>query len=103
VSTEQLEEAIAAADVIIARSGYSTIMDLAVLGKKAIFIPTPGQTEQLYLANRLMRTGIAYSAMQYNFNLALAMDEQKKYRGFSAKSFDNALLMQALDKLLAQA
>lgn len=37
---------------IIARSGYSTIMDLATLGvlHKAELIPTPGQTEQEYLA-----------------------------------------------------
>jgi hypothetical protein len=38
------------ADVIVSRSGYSTIMDLAYLGKKGIFIPTKGQTEQEYLA-----------------------------------------------------
>lgn len=35
---------------IIARSGYSTIMDLHVLGISAELIPTPGQTEQEYLA-----------------------------------------------------
>ena len=40
------------ANHIIARSGYSTIMDLKALGvlKKAELIPTPGQTEQEYLA-----------------------------------------------------
>ena len=40
---------------IIARSGYSTIMDFATLGilKKTDFIPTPGQTEQEYLAQRI--------------------------------------------------
>jgi hypothetical protein len=38
------------ANNIIARSGYSTIMDLHVLGLKAELIPTPGQTEQEYLA-----------------------------------------------------
>jgi predicted glycosyltransferase len=32
--------------VVISRSGYSTIMDLSILGKKAILVPTPGQTEQ---------------------------------------------------------
>ena len=39
---------------IVARSGYSTIMDLAVLGllDKAEFYPTPGQSEQEYLASR---------------------------------------------------
>ena len=44
-----------AAKKIIARSGYSTLMDLATLGVlyKAELIPTPGQTEQEYLANYL--------------------------------------------------
>jgi len=36
--------------MIIARSGYSTIMDLCALGKKSLLVPTPGQTEQEYLA-----------------------------------------------------
>lgn len=38
--------------VVISRSGYSTIMDIAVTENKAILIPTPGQTEQEYLANK---------------------------------------------------
>ncbi len=49
----QFCSAVRGAQVIIARSGYSTIMDLYVLGKKAILVPTPGQTEQEYLARFL--------------------------------------------------
>lgn len=37
---------------IICRSGYSTLMDLHALKRKALLIPTPGQTEQEYLAQR---------------------------------------------------
>jgi len=37
-------------ETIICRSGYSSIMDLSILQKQAILIPTPGQTEQNYLA-----------------------------------------------------
>ena len=40
---------------ITCRSGYSTLMDLAVLGIKAEIIPTPGQTEQEYLAERMCK------------------------------------------------
>lgn len=36
--------------LVISRSGYTTIMDLDKLNKKAILIPTPGQYEQEYLA-----------------------------------------------------
>jgi len=45
-----LLEALSQTEHIIARSGYSTIMDLHVLGLPAEWHPTPGQTEQEYLA-----------------------------------------------------
>jgi hypothetical protein len=44
-----LREKILASRTVLCRSGYSTIMDLALLNAKAIFVPTPGQTEQEYL------------------------------------------------------
>ena len=47
-------------DIILSRSGYSTVMDLASLGKKAIFIPTPGQTEQEYLASISQKWGFGF-------------------------------------------
>ena len=49
------------AGVIICRSGYSTIMDLAELGLSAILVPTPGQPEQEYLAGYLSRQGFFHS------------------------------------------
>lgn len=52
LSADGLSQLYANAEVIIARSGYSTLMDLAFIGKKALLIPTPGQTEQEYLAYR---------------------------------------------------
>ncbi len=48
-----LEEEIGKASLIICRPGYSTLMDLALFKKKVLLIPSPGQTEQVYLANRL--------------------------------------------------
>ena len=52
MNTEELQKNILKADKIICRSGYSSIMDLYALGKlqNATLIPTPGQTEQEYLA-----------------------------------------------------
>ncbi|MEI8136181.1 MAG: glycosyltransferase, partial [Bacteroidota bacterium] len=48
----QLKNIILSSETIICRSGYSTLMDLHVLNKnKLILIPTPGQTEQEYLAS----------------------------------------------------
>jgi hypothetical protein len=46
------DEAILNADLILSRNGYSTLMDLVVLQKKAVLLATPGQSEQLYLAER---------------------------------------------------
>lgn len=47
---ESLKTLLVNAKKIICRSGYSTIMDLATLRLKALLVPTPGQTEQEYLA-----------------------------------------------------
>ena len=49
-STDELNTLLNRTKWVIARSGYSTIMDLIKLRKKALLIPTPGQTEQEYLA-----------------------------------------------------
>lgn len=57
LDAEALSEAIAASNIVVCRSGYSTLMDLAALGKKALLIPTPGQTEQEYLAEFLAGKG----------------------------------------------
>lgn len=42
---------------IIARAGYTTIMELVSLNCSALLIPTPGQTEQEYLAGYLSEKG----------------------------------------------
>lgn len=98
LDSEQLNTAILAADIIISRSGYSTIMDLAVLGKKAILIPTPGQTEQEYLADSFKEKGIFYSEPQKDFSLQRAMDNSKDYKGI--KITDNNLLPEVIGNFL---
>ncbi len=49
-SFEDLNRALNRAEMVVANAGYTTIMDLIALEKKAVLIPTPGQTEQEYLA-----------------------------------------------------
>lgn len=98
LASEEMQEHIESAALIIARSGYSTVMDLMALGKKAVFIPTPGQTEQEYLAELLKRGGIAYSMSQREFNLALALTESKNYAGFNGPE-KNTLLAGAVREL----
>ncbi len=79
-----LEKAINKSDLIISRSGYSTIMDLATLQKKAFFIPTPGQTEQEYLATHLNELQIAPFCKQNDFNLS-KLSVLKNYTGFDTR------------------
>ncbi len=62
---------LAEATLVICRSGYSTVMDLAVTGKSALLIPTPGQTEQEYLAQYLQQKKYYYTVPQHRLQLAL--------------------------------
>jgi len=50
---KELEQLINQSDVIVCRSGYTSVMDMAVMRKKILMIPTPGQYEQQYLARHL--------------------------------------------------
>lgn len=65
----QLIHIIDKATLVICRSGYSTIMDMAVTGKKALLIPTPGQTEQEYLAQYLQQKNYFNTVAQQEMNL----------------------------------
>ena len=100
LTTDRLNTAIAESDIVIARPGYSTVMDLGKLGKKAIFIPTPGQTEQTYLAAQLMSKGIAFYMEQSAFNFKTALKESDKFGGFTNFGYDDALLDQAIQSVL---
>jgi len=93
--SEQLQEAFRESDVILSRSGYSTIMDLVRLEKKAFFIPTPGQFEQEYLANRMKELKIVPFADQDSFELSM-LEQVKNYSGFK-KTGNNVLNPELFD------
>jgi uncharacterized protein (TIGR00661 family) len=80
MTSSELESTFNESEVILCRSGYTTVMDLAKLEKKAFFIPTPGQFEQEYLAKRFKRNGIAPFANQDNFRI-INLDEIILYKG----------------------
>ena len=98
-NTTELQNAIEQSELVISRPGYSTIMDLARLGKKAIFIPTPGQTEQEYLAAQLKVSGIAYCTTQKDFDLHQALHCSEKYSGFKELDFNEKQLSSAIQEL----
>lgn len=80
MNTRQLEQTFNESDAVLCRSGYTTIMDLAKLGKKAFFIPTPGQYEQEYLAEKLKREGLVPYAKQDDFRMENILEIQN-YKG----------------------
>lgn len=100
LTSARLQEVIESSGVIIARSGYSTVMDMAALRKKVIFIPTPGQTEQEYLARTLAEKGIAFFANQRSFDLQHSLNESRNFSGFQHFNLSMHLLSDAIDDLL---
>jgi uncharacterized protein (TIGR00661 family) len=69
VNKQLREELLNRAKLVVSRSGYSTLMDVAVVGTKAMFIPTPGQTEQEYLSAYHNTRGTFYSVSQNAIHL----------------------------------
>ncbi len=87
MQTEQLQQTFNESEIVLCRSGYSTIMDLCKLEKKAFFIPTPGQFEQEYLAKKLKKSGYVPSSKQDDFQ----KDDLLKitfYRGLPKMDFE---------------
>tara|TARA_R110002072_G_scaffold269256_1_gene428549 strand:+ start:724 stop:1815 length:1092 start_codon:yes stop_codon:yes gene_type:complete len=82
---DELLELIERSELILSRSGYSSIMDYYFLGTKAIIIPTPGQSEQEYLAKKLSEEAVFYSSNQEDLDLKEALLQSKKYLGFRKK------------------
>jgi len=70
---------------IISRAGYSTIMDLVAIGKSGILIPTPGQTEQEYLADYLSAKNYFVSLRQDHVDLEEAFNRLEHVCLFSMK------------------
>jgi UDP:flavonoid glycosyltransferase YjiC (YdhE family) len=102
LAAEQLQNVIEWAEVVVCRSGYSTLMDLIALKKKAILVPTPGQTEQEYLASHCQEKKIAGYKEQHTFVLKDALDGAARFSGFGAVPMKTDALTAALDELVKQ-
>jgi UDP-N-acetylglucosamine:LPS N-acetylglucosamine transferase len=81
VNKDLREELLNRAHLVISRSGYSTIMDLAVIGTKALLIPTPGQIEQEYLSKYHNSLGTFYSVTQDAVSLKSDVQVAKQKTG----------------------
>lgn len=82
LTSKELNEILLASEVIVCRSGYSSIMDLAALSKKALLIPTPGQTEQEYLAEYFAQKNIFLVQKQEEIDLETGLEKVPETQGF---------------------
>jgi len=84
-------EMLARARVVVSRSGYTTLMELAGLGKRALFIPTPGQSEQEYLAKFHCERGRVFSTVQSALDIACDLARAEAASGLPRLRTDTAV------------
>lgn len=85
LAKDKREDFLNRAKLVISRSGYSTILDLAVIGAKALMTPTPGQIEQEYLGEYHNNKGTFYSVNQNKIDLVRDVEIAKKTAGITRK------------------
>jgi uncharacterized protein (TIGR00661 family) len=102
LNSKELNKAIQASELVICRSGYSSIMDLVKLNKKAILVPTPGQTEQEYLADRLKENDLFGIQLQETFSLKKELEEIENYNIRQEERDTSELLNEAILSLKNQ-
>lgn len=101
LTAEKLMACLENAKLVICRSGYSTIMDLAILNKNAVLIPTPGQTEQEYLAKYLNDNNLFFVAHENDIQLSEAIISALPFPGFTEiRETPHVLMKQAIDAIL---
>jgi len=100
LTSEDLNEVLLASEVLVCRSGYSSIMDLAALGKKAILVPTPGQTEQEYLADFFAQQNIFLVQKQEEIDLETGLGIVAETSGFRAGQFALDTFLPELERWL---
>ena len=91
LETSKIREIMRRTHLVICRSGYSSLMDLVTMGINAILVPTPGQTEQEYLARYLLEKKIYFSMSQEHFDLLYAIEMSRNFHGFVLQNDYKAL------------
>jgi hypothetical protein len=95
-----MREIIESSELIITRSGYTTLMELASLNLTALIIPTPGQTEQEYLAEYLSAKGWFSTVSQNALKDGILITPGKVIRHDEINRQSSILLTDALKELL---
>lgn len=98
LGSSELRELLATAELVISRSGYSSIMDYAQLGLPALLVPTPGQGEQEYLADYHGARGHAYAVKQDELDLRRDLPRARSQGGWpGGQPGDRAALFRFLE------
>lgn len=92
----EMQQAFEQSEYIISRSGYTTVMEILSMQKKSILVPTPGQSEQEYLADILQKQGLIFSISQNKFSIINAVQQAKQF------SYSNITLPVFNDEKLKQ-
>ncbi len=100
--SDEMQKIISESKNIVARSGYTSVMELISLKCSALLVPTPGQTEQEYLAGYLSAKGWFVTVSQKNINAALSFPAKKATWASEIIDESRRLLEKALDELLNQ-
>lgn len=104
IEPHALSGLLASAGCVLTRTGYTTVMELLHFRKKAILIPTPGQTEQEHLGRVLQDKGMFLVRRQKGFRLLEAMEQirgfQPDFGNVSERDFTR--FMPAIDRLLTR-
>ena len=100
---DELESLMLKSKIVISRSGYTTVMDIAKLRKKSVLVPTPGQTEQEYLAKYLSQHKWCATLDQDDFSLEKALQLANDFSYNEMEQMDMELyqqqVMQTIDTL----
>lgn len=69
------------AKLVMTRSGYTTLMELAGIGRRALFVATPGQSEQEYLAEFHRERGHVWSVEQKHLDIPRDLERARAATG----------------------
>lgn len=100
--SNEMKSILTGSEYIISRSGYTTVMELISLNCSALLVPTPGQTEQEYLADYLSGKGWFTAIKQKKIGEGTKLTKGKVKLPSGIIEESRGLLENALDELLNQ-
>ncbi len=97
---EGINQLMNSASIILCRSGYSSLMDLQTVQSKAILVPTPGQPEQIYLAERMKRYPQYIIQLQGEIDIQGAIDQLESVEVNPVQPASSMLIDKAVRELI---